>query len=829
MHKFYKWALGGFLSLALIFSIVGLAAFFIVYFSIPKVKGEMALKGLGQNASIMRDVHHIPHIHAVNKLDAIRLLGFAHATDRLWQMEVSRYAAQGRLSELFGAKTIETDRFIQSLDLVTPSKSSFDLLNENTKALLIAYSEGVNAFAQRKAGSLNSNLPPEFVVFGHAFEDWEPWHSIALLKLMALTLDNNMGHEIGRLMMAAKGFEPSQIDLIYSYDQNDKPEPLPDLRNVYGWDSAGKPDTDKKAFKSTKPFEKIIAQKPFDLVFDIHRSASNSWAVSGDRSTTQMPLLANDPHLNFTAPAALYLAHLKIGAGEQIRNVIGGTIAGIPAILVGRNDYMAWGLTTAKLDSQDLFIERLNPLNSEEYLAVGKFVKFDETPKEIKVRGKASVKFIRKQTRNGPVLPLNYRGLSKYLPKGHVASLGWVALAIDDTTIEGAMEIMDAGDVEALMVSAKKLVAPMQNIMSADKDGNIGLIGAGRIPVRSSLNKIKGRAPVLGWMEKHRWQDFVSSDDLPKQINPFFRTLIAANGKTVTSNYKHHITYDWSEGYRQRRIEDNIVSQYARQSPESLQAGMADTYSKAMVLFRDLGVSQLSGEERINGLLLDKIRDWNGYMRADSVVPLILNAWLKQANELLFKDDFGDAFSFLKHGNVTRVLSALNSRASYSWCDDVTSRRFISCESIIRKALDLAVLELNQKYGSNWNNWLWGEAHKAVHVHQPFGSLPIINKLFNLTNPIAGGKYTLLRSTNSFNKKDPYATSHGAAYRAVYDLEDLDNSRYIISTGQSGHVLSKHYDDMNALWSQNKYILMSTKEADYKPSALGELKFSPLK
>lgn len=240
MGKLLKWVSVSFIVVAFLVSIMVIGALYIFYNSVPTIKGEATLNGLSGSAQIVRDKNHIPHIEAKSKIDAIRLLGIAHASDRLWQMEVMRMAAQGRLSEIFGEATIETDRFLRTLDLVTPSQKSYEILDAETQSLLTAYAMGVNEFSQRKKHVFEANLPPEFMILGHQPEVWLPWHSLAILKVMSLTLDNNMGHEIGRLALAVRGFSNEGIEDIYPYDPRDTPAPLPDLRKLYGWGLQGK-------------------------------------------------------------------------------------------------------------------------------------------------------------------------------------------------------------------------------------------------------------------------------------------------------------------------------------------------------------------------------------------------------------------------------------------------------------------------------------------------------------------------------------------------------------------------------------------------------------
>lgn len=832
MRKFLKWISISFLVVGLLGFVIVAGILFVFYNSMPKINGEKELAGLNSAASIIRDENHIPHIEANLKEDAIRLLGMSHASDRLWQMHVTRMAAQGRLSEMFGSATLKTDRFLRTLDLVTPSKKSYENLDLKTQTLLLAYTRGINDFIERKKDVFEASLPPEFMILGQDAEAWQPWHSLAILKVMSLTLDSNMGREIGRLALAGRGFSGADIDNIYPYDARDKNVPPLELNQLYGWGESGKKSNNNKlGLNKTKQGSNLFAgvddDSFFDLAWPIHQSASNSWAVSGNLTSTGKPILANDPHLGFTAPSTMYLAHMRFKENGETRNVIGGTIPGMPVFLVGRNDRVAWGLTTTKLDSQDLFIEKTDVKTGSKYLTPNGYVDFIEHEEVIKVKDGKDVTFTRRETRNGPVLPINYKNINQLLPKNSVASLGWVALANDDTTMRAALNMSDAKSVNGVMNYSKEIVSPMQNVISADVDGNIGIIAAGRVPRRSIANFVKGRAPVPGWIQKYRWLGTLSAGDLPQIYNPSNNILVAANANWLPKEYDKHITFDWSENHRQMRAENLMFGRNEDHTPLSVQEGMSDSYSRAMVAFRDYGTRTLAGSININELLFEKLRRWNGFMDKNAIEPLIMVSWFRHTNELVFKDELGDEFEFVKNGNVKSLLMAMGNGRSQNWCNKIRTPKFETCADILSEALDKAVMELEKKFSTDWTKWKWGNAHIAVHEHRPFSKVDFLEKYFTLKQPISGGKFTLLRSTNYIGTKNPFIAKQGAAYRAVYDFSNLNNSKFMISTGQSGNVMSKHYSDFLDKWANLKYISMSTLKTDYEKNALGTLKFVP--
>lgn len=825
MRKLFKYFVWTSLCVLSVAAFVGIGVYIIFKNSVAPNEGEFRLSGLAHEVSVVKDAHNVPHIIANDRIDAVRTLGYLHASERLWQMEVMRMAGQGRLSELFGEATVGTDIFIQTLDFVTPSKNSLNVLSDETITLLEAYSAGVNAFIERDVEGFTPRLQPEFMIIGHTPEKWESWHSLVILKVMALTLDHNMDKEIGRLALAKIGFTPKEIEQIYLYNKRDVVEPLPDLRQFYGFTGNGRIGNTTNVSLTGRGGQHKAEIK---LAWDINVSASNSWVISGSRTRSGMPLMANDPHLALTTPSTFYLAHLKFNNKDVLINIIGGTLPGTPLFLVGRNDSVSWGLTTTRLDSQDIYLEQLNPENFEEY-RVGEEVyqAFEKQEKTILVKGNDAVNFVRRSTRNGPILPETYKKLSKRLPSETVAALRWTALDNDDTTIEGALDISMARDVADLIVKTRKLVSPMQSIVAADKRGNIGLIAAGRVPIRSKENKIKGRAPVPGWIDEYQWQGYLPFAELPRIINPKSGALVTANSNWLPRDYPHHITYDWSEDYRQARAEQLYLASSILQDPVRVAQGMGDDHSAALVSFRDIGFEQFTSDRFLSEHVLLKLRDWNGRMSKDAAEPLIMTNWVKHVNKLMFEDDLGDEMDLVNDASIERILNILTKANERNWCNKFLTAKLESCGHILAEGLELAIAELEELYGFDVDKWRWGNAHKSLHEHRPFSKVGALSGFFTTRPEIGGGRYTLLRSKHKFSNDDQFAAVTGAAYRAIYDFSDLNKSGYINSTGQSGNIMSKYYDDLSAKWGNLEYLKMTTDAAEYSKQVVGKLKFVP--
>ncbi len=819
MRRLFKWFVGVVVALAIVLLLVVGAGLASLYATLPADDGQAGIAGLRSQVRVVRDAHGIPHIEAKSRADAFRALGFIHAQDRLWQMHTLRMVAQGRLSEMFGKPTVNTDIFLRTVDLTSASKASYEALSSEAKEALTAYAEGVNTWLERDRSLFEPALPPEFMILGVAPEPWQPWQSVALLKVMALTLDSNLDQEIKRFALAARGFAPAEIDDLVPYGPRDNPPPLPDLRNFYEF----RKDADQASLPKPDDAPGIPG-----LAWDIGITASNNWVVAGNRTETGKPLLANDPHLGLTAPSVFYLAHMAFEQDGQLRHVIGGTLPGTPLALVARNDKVAWGLTTTTLDSQDVFIERINPDNPDQYLTPQGWRDFEAQEIEIGVKGADPVAFTRRATRHGPVLPDTYRGLPDLLPTGHVAALQWVTLAGDDTTVEGALEIAGASNVDDFLAAVRKVVTPMQSMVVADTAGRIALVAPGRIPKRKPGNLVNGRAPVPGWLALYDWAGYLTPDDVPRVVDPEEGALATANANWLPPDYANHITYDWDEHYRQGRVEELVIGREEKHSMATMRAIQADELSPALVQFRDEALLQLERGAGQDDAMLRALADWDGMMLADRTEPLIMTAWWRHFQIALFGDELGEDYERFGKGNLQPVIAALRGQTSRDWCDRTDTQDVESCGIVLSGALTAALDELKEVQGADWRNWRWGKAHQAFGEHRPFSSVDALSGFFTVMEESAGGSYTLLRGRTDFREKHPYYSVHASAYRAIYDLADPDNSKFMISTGQSGHFMSSHYRDLAPLWAKVDYLPMTTRREDYEKDAAGVWVFDPI-
>ena len=819
MRRLLKWiaALAGIAAVFLVGALVVL--YLILLRGLPIYDGKGQIAGLSATVEVVRDAEAIPHIRAETRTDAVAALGYAHAQERLWQMEMLRMAAQGRLSEMFGEATVNTDIFLRTIGLDRAARASVDALLPETLELLDAYSTGINAYIGRTPRRWSPSLPPEFLALGHSPEPWEPWHSVVAIKMMALTLDSNIKEEIRRMGLAARGFDPLAIEELVPVHRDERPSPLPDLRRLFGMGERGIRAAAVDQSDSDPVLEKLI-----DLT---GQTASNNWVVSGSRTVSGKPILANDPHLGMTAPATFFLAHLSWNRNGTRKNIIGGSLPGTPAILAGRNDTVAWGLTTTNLDSQDIFVERLSPTDDNAYASPDGLLPFETADETIKVKGGKDITFTRRSSRHGPVLPDSYRSIKTILPERNVAALQWTALADDDTTLDAALAIFNVGNVNDYIGAMRRVVSPMQSMVVGDTSGNIAMIAPARVPVRSPENEINGRAPVPGWLARYDWQGYLAFDHLPILRNPENGAIGTANSRYLWPEYENHITYDWAEPFRHDRVQKLVISRQGKHDFASSIAAMGDVYSSAFVELRDILLLLVGSDVTIDSQVTKALQEWDGSMDASRPEPLIMAAWLREVHKALLADELKDQYQRFERVEATRLSNVLDRAVARDWCDNIETTGTETCSQIVRGSLSDALAVLSKEHGDDWTKWRWGKTHIAYGEHRPFANIAPLAGLFNVEVESAGGPYTLRRGQNEFHGNRPFANIQASVYRAVYDLAEPDKSKFIVFAGQSGHFLSPHYRSFTERWAAMEFVPMTTNPEDYEIGSLGTLMLEP--
>lgn len=798
-----------------------LAALMVYYLasrSLPDYDKTLPVAGTTAPVEIVRSNSNVPHIFGETDPDVFFGLGYAHAQDRIWQMFMLRRTAQGRLSEIFGRRTLAVDTVLRRLDIYNMAARSVEHQDAYTTAALRAYAAGVNARIEEINRDALGRGAPEFFVFEAPISPWQPADSIALVKLMAVQLSGHAAAEVKRARTSLLLPNEDRLTDILPDAPGTGIAALPDFASLV-----------PGVLPSQTALSDLPPLAPYTSVE--MAGASNAWAAAPKRSASGGTLLANDPHLGFTAPAIWYLARLELASG----GVIGGTIPGIPTVLAGRSDALGWGITSAYLDDQDLYVEELNPENPEEYRTPGGFKPFETRRSIIEIAEEPPVTLTLRWTDNGPVLPPSFRDVGTVTPPGHVATMNWTALSDKDTSISAGLGLMRAQTVDAALAASEAFVAPAQNLHVVDRS-RIAMQLIGKMPRRNEAHQSKGRLPTQGWRVENRWTGTLPYIDNPRFLDPAGGVVGNTNNKTVERPFPKHVSYLWGDTQRVRRWERLIQSRQVHTRDSFIETQLDTVSFTARALLPLIGkelwftgsAAPEGSIERDRQRALALLAEWNGEMNEHLPEPLIYASWLRFLQDRLIRDDLGplaDSFTHPEPLFIERVYRDIGGASA--WCDVIQSSPEESCVDIARLALDDAVVWLRETYGTEMESLRWGDAHQARHDHQVLGEVPVLRFFVNIRQSTSGGDHTLLRGRTSGDPAAPFQNVHGAGFRGVYDFADPDSSVFVISTGQSGHFLSRHYDDLGLLWRRGEYIPMSLDEDLARAAARGVTVLQP--
>lgn len=814
----FRWLLRVATGLIVAILVAVLLVWYFASRSLPDYNMTTEVAGLTSPVEIVRDTSGVPHIFGTSDADEFFALGWAHAQDRLWQMIMLRRTAQGRLAEIFGERALASDMLLRRFDLYGLARSSVDAQDEPTRAALEAYSAGINAWlAEVNKGALGRGAP-EMWLFNHAIAPWQPADSIAVLKLMALRSTTQIQAEVLRARTSLL-IPPERVADIMPDDPLSPSLSLPPYAELIPGVPRRMADT-----SAADPFSPVPAGVDF-------AAASNAWATGVTRSAAGATLLAADPHVELTAPALFYLARLELSSG----GVIGATIPGVPVIISGRSADLGWGVTSAWADDQDVFIEEVNPANAGQYRGPDGWEDFAYRDSIIGVKGRAPVTITLQWTKNGPVIPPEQYNLGTIRPPGHVTSIAWTALEPADTTLTAAMRIMRAHSLDEALEAGALYIAPAQMLTVADRN-RVATRLIGRLPMRDPESFTQGRMPGYGYLPQNRWLGFYPYAENPGVKDPPGGIVGHTNNRVTAAPFPRHVSFTWGDSSRILRWAF-LMQQRAVHSRDSLIEAQLDTVSQSARDLLPLVGADLwfTGEaapegtpERRRQEALSLLAEWNGEMNEHMPEPLIHAAWMRALQDRLIRDELGplaDSFTHVDPVFIARVFRDVDGAGV--WCDVLQSAPVETCSDIARMALDDALVWLGDNYGATLESLRWGNAHVATHDHPALGETPLLSWIMNIRQPTSGGDDTLNRGLTAGRGARPFDNVQGAAYRGVYDFADPDSSVFVIATGQSGHPLSRFYDDLGSLWRRGEYIPMSLDPALAQAGAAGVTRLLP--
>jgi penicillin G amidase len=782
-----KWAAS--LVLALIVFAV-LTGFYLFYRAMPAYSGTERLPGLSAQARVWRDAYGVPHIFAGSMDDAARALGFLQAGERMFQMEVLRRVGQGRMAEIRGADLLPVDKFIRTVGFYREAETSFSALSPWAQKRLEAYAEGVNAFLASHA------LPPEFLLAGDNPEPWRPADSLVIGKLEAYQLSQNFKLKLLRARLAAK---------------------LGDERANWLFPGArpGDPITTLPAISDTHASDDRIDDE-LGTWTGIGKGASNEWVVAGSRTLTGKPILANDPHLDLSAPILWYLARVVTQEGA----VKGATLPGAPVFVLGQNDSIAWGLTTAESNVQDLFIETADPADPSRYFSPEGPKPFETRDETIHVKDSADVKLTIRATRHGPVLSDVDDDLADFAGPGKAVALAFTGLGDRDTTAEAFMRVNSARNWGEFLDALRLYQTPTQNLVFADISGDIGFLNPGLVPTRKSGD---GLGPVDGASGAFDWTGTIPFEQWPRLHNPEIGFAFNANNADFPADHEPSFGRESEETFRARRIQQffDAIDKHSLETSAAMQGDHLSLDVKELQPF----IAMIAPSDERARKAQAMLTSWNGVMDKDRAEPLIYTAFLRSLHKILIEDRTGLPVTEKGRFAATTLVSLM--RDHPSWCASAGTTE-PGCRATLGKALDDGLALLAERDGADMSHWRWGAEHKAVLQHQVYSQVPLFDRLSDLSVSSSGGFYTLDRGGGSGLVSDlPFARTQGGGFRGLYDLASPDRSRFMIATGESGHIFSRHYGDLTPLWNDVKSITLAGSEDELRKAGAQELTLEP--
>lgn len=812
--------------------------------SFPQTDGVLRLSGLEGAVDIYRDPLGIPHIYAGSTHDLFFAQGYVHAQERFWQMDFWRHIGSGRLAEMFGKAQLDTDIFLRRMGWARVARQELEQLDAESKAILEAYAAGVNAYLADHSGEALSleYAVLRFLAPGYRVEPWEPLHSLTWAKAMAWDLRGNMDEEGERALML-KLFSPAQVDELYPPYPSSRPTILGREPGAGTGELAGLiVESDLPGLSSIQAMQSKIRQSStaLDSLLGPGGSrlgvGSNNWVIAGSRTATGMPLLANDPHLSSQMPSIWFEVglHCKPKSEACPLELAGFSFAGAPGVVIGHNEFIAWGFTNVGPDVQDIYIEKINPDNPNQYEVNGRWAEMQTLEETISVAGGGSQTITVRITRHGPILWEDEETITEFgrksglaLPDDYRLALRWTALE-PSRTFPALWRINRAANWEEFRAAASLFDVPAQNFIYADVEGNIGYQMPGRIPIRAGGD---GRTYVPGWTDAYEWTGYIPFEELPSLYNPPEGYIVTANNAVVGADYPYLITQDWDYGYRAARIVEMI-----RLAPgpidaayiQKMQGDNRNLSADFLLPALESSLAQVKFSRPLEAQAWDLLKRWDRGQEMDSPGGALYQAVWKQILALTFHDDLPEDLWPTGGSRWWAVVENLVKQPQSAWWDDRKTVEIETRDDILRTAYAAGVREMERLQGSDPDRWNWGRLHTITFRNQSLGESGVapLEELFNRGPfPTSGGDAIV--NATGWNALNGYEVDWLPSMRMIADPADWSRSLAVHTTGQSGHAFHPHYIDMVDLWRSIQYHPMRWDEGDIDDTAEGHLKLLP--
>lgn len=766
--------------------------------SLPKVNGRIGVRGIARPVEIVRDEWGVPHVFAGSAADAAFGLGFCHAQDRFWQMELNRRVGSGRLAEMLGERAVPADRFLRRLGLRRAAEAEVAALEGEVKESLEAYARGVNEARARTA------RPLELRILRVKPEPWTVADSLVWSKVMGLSLCANWEGELVRGKVAQKlGAErAAKLDLFY-------PEGAPVVVPPGTASIAPSADELVRLYDEAKPY----------LAMGTAGSASNNWVVAGSRTASGKPIVANDPHLKLSLPSIWYEAHL-VAPGLD---VMGVTLPSLPSVVIGHNPHVAWGFTNSFADVMDVYVEKPNPAKRDEYEYQGKWEKATIVRETIRVKGGADVIEEVAITRHGPIVAAGDG-------KAPALALRWAALDVGHTA-RASLKMQRARSAEEFREALRDWHTPSQNVVFADTKGDIGYVMAGVVPLRA---KGSGLVPVPGWTGEWEWKGWIPFEELPQAWNPASGYVATANNKVVSKDYPHHVSWDWMNGYRVGRIE-RMLRERARITWEDCRDIQRDTFTEAGLRFARAIAPRVQPATVVERRAAELLAAFDGNASAESagacvyeamVLAFVRRALVPLLGEELVREVMG------KTDNPIQPFGTMIGRYT-SWAVRVAEERPAGVladgdtwEKVTADSFREAVASIAAQLGDDASRWQWGEMHRLSPDHPLASAAPALRKVFGGPDVPIGGDTDSPLQTALIPHVSYRADAWAPSWRQIVDF-GTNERRSVYAGGQSGHPGSEHYLDQFPLWYRGEYRVQHLTRAEIEAHAEARLFLEP--
>jgi penicillin amidase len=823
--------------------VLGVFSIFTVRRSFPQTNGEIKLSGLNYPVDVYRDSYGIPNLYAQTPHDLFFAQGYVHAQDRFWQMDFWRHIGSGRLSEMFGKDQLDTDTFLRTLGWARVAQQELDAMAPDEVALLQAYADGVNAYLADHKGSA---LSLEYAILkltnsSYTPEPWQPLNTLTWAKAMAWDLGSSRMNDEIRHAVFQKTLTPQQMADIFPPYPSDHPVIVNHLPLGSTSDGSMGAVPARGVLSELTPAFNELSATMAKLTEVLGPSGSgigsNNWVIGGKLTATGMPLLADDMHLSEQMPSIWYEIglHCEPEGPNCPYNVAGYSFAGVPGVIVGHNDHIAWGFTNVGPDVLDLYIEKINPENPNQYEVNGQWVDMTAVKETIQVAGADPVDLTVRYTRHGPVIwdnPTDHQkvldtwGVS--LPANFAIAMRWTAL--EPTNLLKAIFGYDrAQNWTDFRAAAAYFAVPSQNTVYADTQGNIAYQTPGNIPIR--LADHSGNFPVPGWTDDYEWQGYIPFDQLPYSYNPPEGFLASANNAVVGAGYPYNLTAE-DYGFRAARIVQMIEAAPRPIDAAYIQKIHGDDFNASAAYMVAL-LMQLNLQDEHLASVRNILTGWDFQNSMDQAAPALYNIFWRAVLARTFHDDLPQDFWPDGADAWFEIMRNITKDPNSTWWDDKTTSTVETRDDILSAAFADAVAEAEQLMGKDSSRWQWGTIHTITFHNQTLGMSGIspIEAIFNRGPYQTAGGSSIVNATSwDASQSDPtkaYQVLWLPSERMIVDMSNLAASLSTNTTGESGHAFNPNYDNQIDMWRTIEYHPMMWLQQGIVDSASGHLVLSP--